>query len=47
VPISTVAFAPGDASAVVATWDPHGRYGVVGVASGEIESTHTLAQDPR
>jgi WD40 repeat protein len=44
VPLSTVAFTPGDTSVVVSTWDPHGRYGAVAVASGEIEIVHALAR---
>ena len=47
VPLSTVAFAPGDEAVVVASWDPHGRYGLVGVANGEAKSEHALARSWR
>ena len=46
-PLSTLAFAPGDASLVVATWDPYGRFGVVDVANGEARSEHRLARSWR
>ena len=47
VPLSTVAFAPGDETVVVASWDPHGRFGVVDVANGEAKSVHALARSWR
>ena len=47
VPLSTVAFAPGDEAVVVASWDPHGRYGLVDVANGELKSEHALARSWR
>jgi WD40 repeat protein len=47
VPLSAVAFAPGDAAVVVATWDPHGRFGVVDVANGEAKCEHALARSWR
>ena len=47
VPLSTVAFAPGDETVVVASWDPHGRFGVVDVANGEVKSVHALARSWR
>jgi WD40 repeat protein len=47
VPLSTVAFAPGDEVVVVASWDPHGRFGLVDVANGEAESVHALARSWR
>jgi WD40 repeat protein len=47
VPLSTVAFSPGDETLVVATWDPHGRYGLVDVANGEAKIVHALARSWR
>jgi WD40 repeat protein len=47
VPLSTVAFAPGGGAVVVATWDPHGRFGIVDVANGEAKSAHALARSWR
>jgi WD40 repeat protein len=47
VPLSTVAFAPADGALVVATWDPHGRFGLVDPASGEAKSVHALARSWR
>jgi WD40 repeat protein len=47
VPLSTVAFAPGDETVVVATWDAHGRYGLVDVANGAAKSVHALARSWR
>jgi WD40 repeat protein len=47
VPLSTVAFAPGDAAVVVASWDPHGRFGVIDVANGQAKSEHRLARSWR
>jgi WD40 repeat protein len=47
VPLSTVAFAPGDGAVVVATWDPHGRFGAVDVANGEAKSVFALARSWR
>jgi WD40 repeat protein len=47
VPLSTVAFAPGDEAVVVASWDPYGRFGVVDVANGEAKSEHRLARSWR
>jgi WD40 repeat protein len=47
VPLSTVAFAPRDEAVVVATWDPHGRFGLVDVANGEAKSVHALARSWR
>jgi hypothetical protein len=47
VPLSTVAFAPGDKTVVVASWDPHGRFGAVDVANGAAKSVHALARSWR
>jgi len=47
VPLSTVAFAPGFASVVVASWDPHGRFGVIELGSGQAKSEHRLARSWR
>jgi WD40 repeat protein len=47
VPLSTVAFAPGEGAVVVATWDPHGRFGLVDVANGEAKRVHALARSWR
>jgi WD40 repeat protein len=47
VPLSTVAFAPGDGAVVVASWDPHGRFGVIDVANGQAKSEHRLARSWR
>jgi WD40 repeat protein len=47
VPLSTVAFAPSGGAVVVATWDPHGRFGLVDVANGEAKSAHALARSWR
>ena len=47
VPLSTVAFAPGGGAVVVATWDPHGRYGLVDLANGDAKVSHALARSWR
>ncbi len=47
VPLSTVAFAPGDETLVVASWDPHGRFALVDVANGAAKSEHALARSWR
>jgi WD40 repeat protein len=47
VPLSTVAFLPGDEAVVVASWDPHGRYGLVDLANGQAKSEHALARSWR
>jgi WD40 repeat protein len=47
VPLSTVAFMPRDEGVVVASWDPHGRFGVVSAANGEAKSVHALARSWR
>jgi WD40 repeat protein len=47
VPLSTVAFEPAGGAVVVATWDPHGRFGLVDVANGEAKSEHALARSWR
>jgi WD40 repeat protein len=46
-PLSSVAFAPDGATVVVATWDPHGRFGEVDVANGEAKDVHALARSWR
>jgi WD40 repeat protein len=47
VPLSTVAFVPGDAAVVVASWDPHGRFGVIDLANGQAKCEHRLARSWR
>jgi WD40 repeat protein len=47
VPLSTVAFGPEDGAVVVATWDPHGRFGRVDAANGEAKDAHALARSWR
>lgn len=47
VPLSTVAFLPGDEAVVVASWDPHGRFGAVDVVNGEAKSAFALARSWR
>ena len=44
VPLSTVAFAADPAAIVLASWEPQGRFGVIGVANGQAKSEHRLAR---